>query len=199
MKTYLLSLFLLLLGIKGLCTTWTVTNSGTAFTPASITITSGDDVSFDLDAPHNAVEVSQSVYNANGNTPLAGGFQTPFGGGLVQSTQLTAGIHYYVCSPHASVGMKGIIIVQNTTGINENKIQPDFSVYPNPSDNLLTIKAKDKLIGLEYYIVDQVGRRVVTGRLLSEITPVEISGLKKGVYFIQLIGDRKQSVEWVKK
>ncbi len=112
MKNFLLSLLLVLPGISGFCTTWIVTNSGFTFSPSTITINPGDDVNFNLDVIHDAVEVSQSTWNANGNTPLAGGFQLSFGGGLVPSSKLGVGTHYYVCSPHASSGMKGTIIVQ---------------------------------------------------------------------------------------
>lgn len=52
-----------------------------------------------------------ATWSVNGNTPLSGGFTRPFGGGLLTpSTGLTVGTHYYVCSPHASSGMKGIIV-----------------------------------------------------------------------------------------
>ena len=89
-------------------TIWVVTNSGNTFSPASITITAGDTVSFQLAGSHHAQEVGVNTYNANGNAPIIG-FQTNFGGGLV--TGLSVGTHYYVCDPHASMGMKGIINV----------------------------------------------------------------------------------------
>jgi plastocyanin len=94
-------------------TTYTVINSGFTFSPASLTISVGDTVVFSLAGSHNTVEVSQATWNANGNTPLSGGFSTPFGGGTVIFS--TAGSHYYVCSPHASGGMKGVINVVLTT------------------------------------------------------------------------------------
>ena len=109
-----LLLFTLLLsaGFSGFCTTWTIGFSGNTFTPSSITITFGDTVNFALNSTHNAVEVSQTTWIANGTTPLAGGFQVPLGGGSVFPAQLGVGTHYYVCTPHASLGMKGTITVQ---------------------------------------------------------------------------------------
>ncbi|WP_225154157.1 hypothetical protein, partial [Bradyrhizobium sp. NBAIM08] len=95
----LLSLLLLTAGLTGFCTTWTITNFGFTFTPASITINPGDSVNFVIDSAHNAVEVSDTTWNANGNTALPGGFLTPFGGGLILATQLGTGTHYYVCYP----------------------------------------------------------------------------------------------------
>ena len=99
--------------ITGYCTVWTVNSSGYTFTPATITIIVGDTVNFSIASSHNSVEVSQTTWNSNGSTALSGGFQTPMGGGIVLPAQLTVGTHYYVCVPHASMGMKGTIIVQN--------------------------------------------------------------------------------------
>lgn len=109
----LLSLLLMSTSLTGFCTVWTVNNSGLTFTPATITINAGDTVHFVLSTSHNAREVSQATWNANDTTALAGGFQAPFGGGLVLPAQLGVGTHYFVCTPHASFGMKGTIIVQN--------------------------------------------------------------------------------------
>src|SRR5215831_2615330 len=109
MKAKLLFLlFLLVAGWTGYSTTHTITNSGFTFTPATITISSGDDVNFVLESIHNVVEVNQATWDANGFTPLPGGFSDPFGGGLVPASKLTAGIHWYVCGVHASFGMKGM-------------------------------------------------------------------------------------------
>lgn len=106
-KLYLLFLGVLL-STAVMAATTVVTNSGTTFTPANITITQGDTVQFNIGGSHNVVEVSQATYNANGTTSN-GGFTLPFGGG--QLTGLTAGTYYYVCTPHASLGMKGTITV----------------------------------------------------------------------------------------
>ncbi|MFZ4413749.1 MAG: plastocyanin/azurin family copper-binding protein, partial [Bacteroidales bacterium] len=114
MKTkIILSFFLLFTSLSAFCTIWTVGNAGTSFTPNTITINPGDTVNFILDPSHNALEVSQSTWNIDDNTPLPGGFLTPYGGGLVLPAQLSIGTHYYVCEPHASMGMKAVIIVQS--------------------------------------------------------------------------------------
>ena len=198
MKKYLLSLFLFLSGTAGFCTTWIITDSGSTFNPNTITITLGDNVSFDLASIHNAVEISKATWDANGTTVLPGGFQTPFSGGLVQSSQLAVGTHYYICTNHASSGMKGVIIVQSTTGISENQLPRDFSVYPNPSGNLMTIRASNIIIGSQYFITDQTGRQVFNGKLVGETTPVDIIQLTSGIYLIQIGGKGRQSLKVIK-
>ena len=92
-----------------------VMNSNLAFAPPTTTINSGDTVSFALASNHNVREVSQATYNANGTTALTGGFSVAFGGGKL--TDVAVGTHYYVCTNHASSGMKGQLIVQSSTGV----------------------------------------------------------------------------------
>jgi plastocyanin len=198
MKRFFLSCSLVLISIAAFSTTHTITNSGFAFSPSTITINLGDDINFVLEAMHNVVEVSQATWNANGNSALSGGFQTAFGGGAVPSSKLGAGTHYYVCSPHSSSGMKGIIIVQNTTGIEELKQLPEIIVYPVPSASLLTIRSNIKLSGLQFLITNLTGEVVSTGHLNDIVTPVDISQLSPGIYFVRTAGQRKQSVRFVK-
>ncbi len=113
MKRWGLILILFLICCNGFCKIWTITNSGNTFSPATITITFGDTINFVLASVHDAREVSKVTWDANGNTAFSGGFQTPSGGGFIYPAQLAVGTHYYVCTPHAVVGMKGVIIVQD--------------------------------------------------------------------------------------
>ena len=94
--------------------------------------------------------------------------------------------------------MKGIIIVQSATGIEENQLQSDFYVYPNPTNNLMTIEAGSSIIGSQYFITDLTGRQVFNGKLLKETTPVDVSQLKPGIYIIQILGQRGQSYKVIK-
>lgn len=198
MKTIFSYLFMVLSTTGAFCTSWTIANSGNTFSPSTITITVGDDVVFNLGSNHNAVEVSQATWNVNGVTKLAGGFETAFGGGQVQPSQLGVGTHYFVCTPHASLGMKGTIVVQNTTGIEENSLPSDFSIYPNPSLVSVTIKANEKGIGSEFYLTDLTGKKVASGRLDNEMTTIDISHLTRGTYMIGLVDQRKRPVKLIK-
>lgn len=201
-KKLLLSTLLLTISTTVFCTTWTITNAGKTFTPDTITITLGDSVNFVLSNSHDAREVSQTTWLANGNTALSGGFQTPFGGGLVLPAQLTVGTHWYVCTPHADDLMKAVIIVQNsiTTGISQNKSKTNISVFPNPASDLIKIKASDNTtLGSTYNIIDQTGRLVLTGKLNSETTAIDINGLKAGVYLLHIGERRRETFKVIKK
>jgi plastocyanin len=115
MKTIFTSfLSLCLLSVFGQ-TTHNLTNVGNTFSPAQMTITAGDIVNWvGASNMHNAVQVSQATWTSNGNTPLEGGFWLGLNapGGATSHTFDTPGTYYYVCIPHASLGMKGQIVVQ---------------------------------------------------------------------------------------
>lgn len=135
MKTIILSFItVLVVSFISFSKTYTITNSGYTFVPDSIAINVGDTVDFSLASIHNAREVDQATWNADGTTSN-GGFDTPNGGGIVVLTQ--PGIYYYVCKYHASLGMKGIIVVNAATGVNSetSSLPQNYSLmqnYPNP-------------------------------------------------------------------
>jgi len=68
-------------------------------------------VSFELAGNHNAREVDQATYDAKGTVALEGGFDLPLGGGVAGPFD-EAGMHYFVCTPHAGLGMVGTITVE---------------------------------------------------------------------------------------
>lgn len=82
-----------------------------AFSPANITISAGESVTFIMTNTHNAIEVSKETYDAREVTPLPGGFQVDFG----QTDEVvfdTPGVYYYVCTPHVTFDMVGTITVR---------------------------------------------------------------------------------------
>lgn len=140
----------------------TIINSGYTFVPSELTINVGDEVDFILASTHDAVEVSLATWTANGNTSN-GGFSVPFGGGKV--TFNTPGTYYYVCQPHASLGMKGIIVVVGPLEIVNAKTEGDaMNVYPDPASGYINIdfnvtennKIKIDLIDMTGRVVDNL-------------------------------------------
>jgi plastocyanin len=196
-KILLLSL-LLTASISGFSLTWTVNNSGNTFTPASITISLGDSVNFSIASNHNAVEVNQATWNSNGNTPLSTGFSTTFGGGLVLPGKLTAGIHYYVCQPHASMGMKGTIIVVDFTGIDEVLAKVSIDIFPIPASDMIYISADNDLTGTAFSINNISGQQMMSGMLDRESPKIDISTFPEGVYFFILTDSRKKAIRFIK-
>ena len=190
MKKITLLLLLMTAGISGFCTTVTITNSGFQFTPATITINAGDSVRFTVANIHQPVEVSEATWNANGNDPLPGGFDLPNGGGLLVPSQLPAGTHFYVCSPHASGGMKGKIIVQGSTATKDFLFPARVSIYPNPSSGKFQVimdnKEVSKTFDLDVY--DLTGKRVYlkSKSEMEVINDIDLSNNQNGIYIVKL-------------
>lgn len=183
-------------GMKGMIVvqvpaeTMTIVNEGFAFSPDSINIPLGYNILFDLGVIHNAVEVSQETWETNGNTPLDGGFAVPFGGGLVTSDMLPEGTHYYVCTPHAEGGMKGMIVVQGPSGVPANPLTESISVYPNPSQGKFQVDLSDTQFTNDYTveIYNTRGQKIFTSSQNIQQTSLnlDLSAHPAGIYFIKL-------------
>jgi plastocyanin len=199
-KLILLKILALYSGVV-FSSTVTIVNSGFTFSPDDVTINAGDIIDFQLGSAHNAVEVSQATWLDNGSTPLPG-FSVPFGGGQVAG--LTTGIHYYVCAPHSSLGMKGKITVVGASGINDQEAgTPQFSIYPNPSRGKFTVDLTglkssqggsngfDQAATLEVY--DQAGKKVFEQpeNKSQVLNMIDLSSVDNGIYFVR-INDRKK-------
>jgi plastocyanin len=198
MKKIVFLLILLMYSLTSVHAKNEITNVGFTFNPSTLTIVPGENVTFTLEATHNAVEVSKATWDANGTTPLAGGFSVPFGGGEVLPAQLPNGTHWYVCTTHAAIGMKGIIIVGTPTGIEDNPALKDISIFPNPATDFITVRAGSNLLGIQYSITDQHGKQMVGGKIDSDAITVNISKFSEGIYFFILEGQNKRSFKVIK-
>jgi len=199
-KGIALSVLILFMVITaGMCTTWTITNSDFTFSPDTIIIVYGDDVDFSLASIHSVVEVSEATWDANGNSPLASGFSLPLGGGTVSMDLLTVGTHWYVCNPHASLGMKGVIIVEEATGVRESRPEVNISFYPNPAFDYITIRSGEDLVGSPYSFTDLTGKLILSGELTDQTVTVDISTFESGIYLIQLGDQRRRTYKMIKK
>lgn len=195
----LLSIVFIFFVFNGFGKVWIVTNNNLTFSPQTITINAGDTVVFEISSGHNVVEVSQQTWNNNGNTVLSGGFGLPFGGGTLLTANLTTGTHYYVCTPHASMGMKASIIVQGVTPVIDNQLLSGFSAYPNPVKDVVSLRIAGDRKGEVFSIVNLAGKKVLTGKLEDEINTVDLSGLNSGLYFVQLGTAKRQTLKLVKE
>jgi plastocyanin len=192
MKTTVLFFILLLLlaGKISLASSYKIVSAGFTFSPATLTINPGDEVQFELGGSHNAVQVSKATWDANGSTSN-GGFGVPFSGGKVVLT--TPGTYYYVCSPHASMGMKGIITVAGVTGIQEkSNIKGNLlSVFPNPATDFFNLSIEvpaTSMVGVD--LLDITGRKVrslVSSKFATGDYTLRfpLEGLIPGRYFVR--------------
>ena len=82
-----------------------------------------------------------------------------------------------------------VLTVNNTMGLNEQNAEILFSVYPNPANNYINIKADQKLYGSAFTIYDLVGKSVLQGKIVAETSKIELSSLSSGFYLIKIEGN----------
>ena len=84
----------------------------------------------------------------------------------------------------------GILFINNNVGIQENTAANLFSLYPNPTNEILNINVTTKLIGSDYLIYNLLGKTVLKGTINGENMNINTSQLHAGKYLIA-IGDTK--------
>ena len=81
----------------------------------TVTVTAGDTINFSVGAPGHPFYIKTSYVGGSGSQVSTGtvtGTQGTTNSTLSWNTSgVTAGTYYYVCSPHASFGMGGSIVV----------------------------------------------------------------------------------------
>ena len=81
----------------------------------------------------------------------------------------------------------------NTNHFDEISKLNNFRIYPNPTNDQITISTDESLIGKEYSIFDQVGKLMYKGNLTSTSTSLPLTCLSTGMYTLQIegIGQKK--------
>ena len=86
-----------------------------------------------------------------------------------------------------------LLTVSNNVGINEFTKDNLFSVFPNPANSIINVKADIKLIGEVYSIHDNTGRIVLTGKVNAQNTTIELGNLSGGIYMCKVGDNMKQT------
>ena len=75
----------------------------------------------------------------------------------------------------------------------------DFSVYPNPSNGIVSIESKSSLFGSSYKVYSIKGIELLSGSITRKITTLNIQDLAEGVYLIRVGNDAKQTCKIIKQ
>ncbi len=85
-----------------------------------------------------------------------------------------------------------------STGIHDIDTKSDISFFPNPTTNLINVKADYKLIGTPYNVYDNIGKRVFSGIIKNENTSIEMENLPGGIYMLS-VGDNIKHISKIIK
>lgn len=105
------------------------------------------------------------------------------------------GVYDYICIPHVSSGMIGSFTVEGTTGIYANEGIEGIRIFPNPVLDRLYFDETGRFDQYRIYTLN--GQLVQSGKPTSNNIPV--AELTRGVYFIELTGDRRRMQKFVKE
>jgi plastocyanin len=158
----------------------TISTQGFSFNPATLTVTAGTTITLNIGGQHTMTEVDEATWNANGNT-WNGGFN--FDGGTHELTLDIPGTYYYVCVPHASMGMKGQIIAESNTGVEGPIDLVPVKVHPNPVSTDLFITTQ---VPATAQLLDATGR-VVVQRTIQGNDRIPVSDVPQGTYLVRLL------------
>ena len=90
------------------------------------------------------------------------------------------------------------LYTSSTLGINEVSQSNLFLVYPNPANSQINLKADSKLLGYDYNVYDNIGQMVLSGKINSENTVIDLGNLSGGVYLFSIGENFKQSIKIIK-
>ena len=77
----------------------------------------------------------------------------------------------------------GYLILQSTVATTNNVTILDFSVYPNPTNDVINVQAAEKLVSVVLY--DLVGNKV----LQSTSNQIKVNALSRGVYILKAFAE----------
>lgn len=86
-----------------------------------------------------------------------------------------------------------------TTGVTETTNEKYVKIYPNPATYQINVEVDASIIGSTYYISDQLGRIVSSGKLISEKSIIEFSELSGGIYLFKVGNNTKQTFKVIKQ
>jgi hypothetical protein len=138
------------------------------------------------------VVTPNSSYTINGPAGMSFYLWTP-GGFTTQNITVTAPGNYTlnVTNPGGCMDSDVINIGFLTTGITANENENDFSMYPNPAGDHLTVEA-EKINTVNIY--DAEGRIVLSENAIDK-TQIDLntSSLNNGYYIVEIIADGNRS------
>jgi hypothetical protein len=90
------------------------------------------------------------------------------------------------------------MIISDVDGIEDVNARIDFTIYPNPAANVLTVRCEMSLINkLQFELIDMLGSQLIFGDLKSDYTKIDVSEIPNGVYFLKVKGASNASLKKV--
>lgn len=82
------------------------------------------------------------------------------------------------------------IVSSSTNGVGDLSDAFKLNIYPNPTNDVVSIVSPAVFLGKEYQLLDQAGRELVKGQFSSEKTTISLKHLASGIYFLKAKGSQ---------
>jgi len=160
------------------------------FLPASLTIELGDTVQWGYSPSGSKVHTVTSTNIPAGASAFDQVMQAP-ADTFFQYIPQVLGLYEYECTPHASGGMDGQFeVIDSTNNIIENN-ENLLLVYPNPTNDQITLEIENHNGSFNVKIYDLQGRLLET----TKSRTVSLKKYSKGIYVFRVIyGDKTEEV-----
>lgn len=137
----------------------------------------------------------QICYNTSGNPWICPGpmLITQNDSSLFQPKLLnngyagTAHIRYFVLDENENKLDSVDVVFSSTASISSHSKSLDVKVFPNPAQDYLMIAGEDLTKGSNAVIVDALGKKIKEFELNNKNNKLDISSLKNGVYFVNVL------------
>ena len=87
---------------------------------------------------------------------------------------------------------------EGNVGIGDQIQNNSISIFPNPAQSVINVMADNKLLSEIYSIYDNTGKVVLTGKLNSQNTTIELGNLSGGIYMFS-VGENMQTFKIIKE
>ena len=99
---------------------------------------------------------------------------------------------------YVSQGVQQTYEINVVQGIEEEQINLDVQVYPNPTtSNLMLNVGEHELTNLEFQVLDMLGKVIENKKITTSIEMIEMDNLPDATYFLTVI-DNEQAIKTFK-
>ena len=89
-----------------------------------------------------------------------------------------------------------VVATDTITSVNENYLETN--IYPNPTDNILTINAEEEIQNISIYNILSV--KMMEMVINNKEAVIDLTNFESGMYFIEIIGKDEKSIKtFIKK
>lgn len=156
------------------------------------------------------VNYFQPTISQNGNvltcSPSFASYQwylngNPINGATTQLHTITTNGSYSVCviaQGGCTVCSNNFYPVKTTTGDITDDTRP-VNLFPNPAQRIINVQADAKFFGQPYHIYDNTGKVILSGKINTESTCIELGDLSRGIYMFRVGENTKQTFKVIKE